>query len=117
MLFFFDMFHSAVMTAFQIQAISQDPVTRYLFFWSLFCALFSLLFGYILILQFDTMRTPFKAFEWAFVGFLLYCDPERRICSYIFIGEQKRATTCFMERLGYVVHASSLVYLVRYQIF
>ncbi|KAJ3569972.1 hypothetical protein NP233_g4705 [Leucocoprinus birnbaumii] len=56
---------SAIMTMFQIQGAAEDPVTRYIAFWSLLCALMSLLYGCLFIIRFGTMRKASKAAEWA----------------------------------------------------
>ncbi|KAF9449384.1 hypothetical protein P691DRAFT_568995 [Macrolepiota fuliginosa MF-IS2] len=56
---------SAIMTMFQIQSASDDPVTRYVAFWSLTCALLSILYGCLFIIRFSTMRKASKAAEWA----------------------------------------------------
>lgn len=56
---------AAILTVFQIQGAGNDPVTRYLAFWSLVCALVSLLYGCVFIIRFGTMRKTYKAAEWA----------------------------------------------------
>ncbi len=56
------------MTMFQIQGAAEDPVTRYLAFWSLICALLSLLYGCLFSVRFATMRKAYKAAEWALVS-------------------------------------------------
>ncbi|KAF9442353.1 hypothetical protein P691DRAFT_681656 [Macrolepiota fuliginosa MF-IS2] len=56
---------AAMMTIFQIQDAAQNPITRYLAFWSLFCALLSLLFSCLYIFRFGMMRKPYKAVELA----------------------------------------------------
>lgn len=53
---------------FQVDGASNDPVTRYLAFWSLISALLSLLYGCSLIVQFSRMRRPSIVIEWAFVS-------------------------------------------------
>ncbi|KAJ3564440.1 hypothetical protein NP233_g8292 [Leucocoprinus birnbaumii] len=56
---------SAIMTMFQIQGAAQDLLTRYMAFWSLLCALMSVLYGCLFIIRFGTMRKASKAAEWA----------------------------------------------------
>ncbi|KXN86815.1 hypothetical protein AN958_09611 [Leucoagaricus sp. SymC.cos] len=55
-----------ILTMFQIVGSENDPVTRYIAFWSLISALLSLLFGCAFIIQFSRMRKPSIAIEWAF---------------------------------------------------
>lgn len=57
----------AIMTVFQINGASQDPIPRYLAFCSLICALMSLLYGCMFIVRFSTMRKGYRAAEWALV--------------------------------------------------
>lgn len=59
---------SGILTMFQVTGASNDPVTRYLAFWSLVSALVSLLYGCAFIIQFSRMRKPSIAIEWAFVS-------------------------------------------------
>ena len=61
-------FYRAIMTVFQIEGAGNDPITRYLAFWSLICALLSLLYGCLFIIRFGTIRKTYKAAEWALVG-------------------------------------------------
>ncbi|KJA18069.1 hypothetical protein HYPSUDRAFT_45651 [Hypholoma sublateritium FD-334 SS-4] len=56
---------SAILTILQISGAADDPVTRYLAFLSLMCALMSLLFGCMYIIRFGSMRKTYKAAEWA----------------------------------------------------
>ncbi|EKM82242.1 hypothetical protein AGABI1DRAFT_105540 [Agaricus bisporus var. burnettii JB137-S8] len=56
----------AIVTMFQINGATDDPVTRYLAFWSLICALLSSLYDCLFIICFPTMRKPHKAAAWAF---------------------------------------------------
>lgn len=55
------------MTMFQIQGAADDPITRYVAFWSLICALLSVLYGCLFIIRFSSMRKAYKAAEWALV--------------------------------------------------
>ncbi|KAJ3574438.1 hypothetical protein NP233_g1756 [Leucocoprinus birnbaumii] len=55
-----------ILTIFQVEGASNDPVTRYLAFWSLIAALISLLFCSAFIIQFSRMRKPSIAIEWSF---------------------------------------------------
>ncbi|KAF9449703.1 hypothetical protein P691DRAFT_774475 [Macrolepiota fuliginosa MF-IS2] len=55
-----------ILTMFQIAgAAPDDPVTRYLVFWSLLSALVSLLYGCMFVVQFSRMRNAHKMVEWA----------------------------------------------------
>ncbi|KAG2011214.1 hypothetical protein CC2G_011359 [Coprinopsis cinerea AmutBmut pab1-1] len=56
---------SAILTILQIDAASNDGLTRYTAMASLVCALMSLLYGCVYIIRFGTMRKPYKAAEWA----------------------------------------------------
>lgn len=98
------------MTMFQIQGASEDPVTRYLAFWSLICALLSLLFGCLFIIRFGSMRVAHKAAEWALVSLIYgdFCIKE----SHGQLGSPK-ITVRNMECVGYVGDASHLACLVR----
>jgi len=53
---------------FQITGASNDPVTRYLAFWSLISALVSLLYGCIFVTQFSRVKVLIIAIDWALVG-------------------------------------------------
>ncbi|TFK20232.1 hypothetical protein FA15DRAFT_600104 [Coprinopsis marcescibilis] len=59
---------SAILTILQIDAAANDYLTRYTALASLICALMSLLYGCMYIIRFGTMRTPYKAAEWALVS-------------------------------------------------
>ncbi len=74
------------MTVFQIHGAGEDPVTRYLAFWSLMCALVSLLYGCLFIIRFGTMRKPYKAAEWALVGLTIDVLPQ---CLTFAVGSTK----------------------------
>ncbi|KAF9441314.1 hypothetical protein P691DRAFT_855674 [Macrolepiota fuliginosa MF-IS2] len=54
-----------IMSIFQIKGAGGDPITRYVAFGSLICALMSLLYGCMLSARFGTMRKGYKAAEWA----------------------------------------------------
>ncbi|KAJ3569976.1 hypothetical protein NP233_g4708 [Leucocoprinus birnbaumii] len=56
---------SGVVTIFQIDGASSDPITRYMAFWSLISALLSLMYGCFFIVRFSNMRRVYKATEWA----------------------------------------------------
>ncbi|KAF5362221.1 hypothetical protein D9756_002809 [Leucocoprinus leucothites] len=56
---------SGVVTIFQIDGASSDPITRYLAFWSLISAVLSLMYGCFFIIRFSNMRRVYKATEWA----------------------------------------------------
>ncbi|KAF8147983.1 hypothetical protein B0H34DRAFT_679922 [Crassisporium funariophilum] len=56
---------SAILTILQIDSAAQDPLTRYAALVSMICALMSLLYGCVYIIRFGTMRTTYKAAEWA----------------------------------------------------
>ncbi|KAF9445739.1 hypothetical protein P691DRAFT_805229 [Macrolepiota fuliginosa MF-IS2] len=57
---------SGILSIFQTNGASNDPVTRHLAFWSLLSALLSLLYGCSLIVQFSRMRKPSIIIEWVF---------------------------------------------------
>ena len=61
---------SAILTILQIESAANDPLTRNFAFFSLICALISLLFGCMYIIRFGTMRKTYKAAEWALVSYL-----------------------------------------------
>ncbi|KXN85152.1 hypothetical protein AN958_11642 [Leucoagaricus sp. SymC.cos] len=54
-----------ILTMFQISGATNDPVTRYLAFWSLISAIMSLLYGCIFIIQFSQMKRTTVGIEWA----------------------------------------------------
>ncbi|KAF8148053.1 hypothetical protein B0H34DRAFT_803176 [Crassisporium funariophilum] len=56
---------SAILTFLQIESAANDPLTRYTALLSMICALMSLLYGCMYIIRFGTMRTTYKAAEWA----------------------------------------------------
>ncbi|TDL17644.1 hypothetical protein BD410DRAFT_729643 [Rickenella mellea] len=56
---------SAILTLFQIQDAANGPVTRPFALLSLIAALWSLSFGCVYILRFGTMRSMYKASQWA----------------------------------------------------
>ncbi|KAI0683596.1 hypothetical protein BC835DRAFT_1295676, partial [Cytidiella melzeri] len=56
---------TALLTLFQIEDAAGDPLTRWAALFSLICALMSLTYGCIYIVQFGTMRTMYKASRWA----------------------------------------------------
>lgn len=53
-----------ILTIFQINGATNDPVTRYLAFWSLISALMSLLYGCLFIIQFSQMKKTTIGIEW-----------------------------------------------------
>jgi hypothetical protein len=57
----------AIMTIFQIDGAANDPITRYIAFWSLICALISLLYGCIFVIRFSSMKKIHRGIEWAAV--------------------------------------------------
>ncbi|KAF7984351.1 hypothetical protein HWV62_15371 [Athelia sp. TMB] len=56
---------SAILTMFQIEPATSDPITRTAGLISLICALMSLIYGCMYIIRFSTMRTMYKASRWA----------------------------------------------------
>lgn len=96
------------MTVFQIQGAGNDPITRYLAFWSLICALMSLLYGCIFIIRFGTIRKTYKAAEWALVSLLHLCF---RNSALLRTGSKEFADSC-MEWRGNVSNARYLASLV-----
>ncbi|KAJ3563178.1 hypothetical protein NP233_g9107 [Leucocoprinus birnbaumii] len=53
-----------ILTVFQVDGASNDPITRYLAFWSLISALLSLLYGCLFIIQFSQMKKTTVGIEW-----------------------------------------------------
>ena len=56
---------SALLTLFQVNDAAGDPLTRWSALFSLICALMSLTYGCVYIVQFGTMRSMYKASRWA----------------------------------------------------
>ncbi|KAF8816715.1 MFS general substrate transporter [Phlegmacium glaucopus] len=56
---------SAILSILQIPSAADDLMTRYTALLSMICALMSLLYGCVFIIRFGTMRTTYKAAEWA----------------------------------------------------
>ncbi|KAI0092886.1 hypothetical protein BDY19DRAFT_926949 [Irpex rosettiformis] len=56
---------TALLTLFQVQDATGDPITRWSALFSLICALMSLTYGCTYIVQFGTMRSMYKASRWA----------------------------------------------------
>lgn len=99
------------MTIFQIKGATEDPVTRYTAFWSLICALLSLLYGCLFIIRFGSMRKASGAAKWAKVN-------QNQIPSPVatdlwFIASTKAANCHLVECVGHVSHASCVDVLVR----
>ena len=63
----------AILTILQIESAANDPFTRYSALLSMVCALMSLFYGCIYIIQFGTMRKVHKAAEWAQVSIYMTC--------------------------------------------
>ncbi|KIY44695.1 hypothetical protein FISHEDRAFT_77314 [Fistulina hepatica ATCC 64428] len=56
---------SAIMSMFQVQAATDDPVIRTPALLSLICALMSLSYGCMYIVRFGTMKSMYRASDWA----------------------------------------------------
>ncbi|CAL1701919.1 unnamed protein product [Somion occarium] len=56
---------TAILTMFQVPDAAGDPLTRWAAILSLICALMSLTYGCVYIVQFGTMRSMYKASRWA----------------------------------------------------
>jgi len=57
----------------QIPGAGDDPVTRTAALMALVCALMSLLFGYIYVIRFGTMKRTHQALTWAEVRSQYVC--------------------------------------------
>lgn len=58
----------AILSLLQIESAINDPVTVYLALISMICALMSLIYGCLYIIQFGSMRKVSKAAMWAAVS-------------------------------------------------
>ncbi|KAK7696464.1 hypothetical protein QCA50_001121 [Cerrena zonata] len=56
---------TGILTMFQVPDAAGDPFTRWPAIYSLICALMSLTYGCVYIVQFGTMRSMYKASRWA----------------------------------------------------
>lgn len=61
---------SAIFSILQIQSAADDPLTRFSALFSLICALISLFYGCLYIIQFDSMRETHRAVGWVSVCLL-----------------------------------------------
>lgn len=97
---------------FQVPDAAGDPFTRWPAIYSLICALMSLTYGCIYIVQFGTMRSMYKASRWAEVCeilIMLSFGIERLINH---TGGPENENCYLVERVGFACHAGNMACLV-----